>query len=154
VLARVEITAPKDGIVHETTVHTVGGVIGAGESIMKIVPTGDSLDVEAKIPPQSIDQVYPGQSVALRFPALNLRKTPEIEGTVRTVSADLIQDSKTNESYYTARIAIPVERIHDLNLPLVPGMSVEAYIHTDRRTLISYLIKPLHDQISKALRER
>jgi len=154
VLARIDIPAPQDGIVHEMTVHTVGGVVAPRELIMTIVPIGDSLDVEIKIPPQSIDQVHPGQGAALRFSALDLRTTPEIEGTVTTVSADLVQDDKTNEHYYSARIAIPAGRIAELNLPLVPGMPVETFIRTDSRTVISYLMQPLQDQIEKALREQ
>jgi HlyD family secretion protein len=88
----------------------------------------------------------------LRFSAFGLRTTPEIDGTVTTVSADLVQDQKTNEHYYSARIAVPVEWIPELDLPLVPGMPVEAFIRTDSRTVISYLMKPLYDQIEKAVR--
>jgi HlyD family secretion protein len=154
VLARIDILAPQDGIVHEMTVHTIGGVIAAGDSMMMIVPTGDSLDVEAKIAPHSIDQVHPGQSAALRFSTVHLRATPELEGTVTTVSADLVKDDVTNEHYYLARIAIRAQRIAELNLPLVPGMPVEAFIRTDRRTLVSYLVKPLQNQIEKGLAER
>ncbi len=97
--------------------------------------------------------MHPGQNAGLRFSAFDLRTTPEVEGTITTVSADLVQDSKTNEHYYSARIAIPAERIAELSLPLVPGMPVEAFIRTDSRTVISYLMQPLQDQIEKALRK-
>jgi HlyD family secretion protein len=153
VFSRIEIRAPQDGMVHELAVHTIGGVVKAGEEMMLIVPVGDPLDVEARIPPAAIDQVRVGQAAVLRFTAFNQRTTPGIDGTVTVVSADLVQDPKTNERYYTARIAIPQTRAKDLGLTLLPGMPVEAFIHTDDRTVVSYLMKPLNDQIIKAFRE-
>jgi len=154
VFSRIEIRAPLDGTVHEMTVHTVGGVVSAGEAMMLIVPTGDNLDVEVKIPPEAIDQVHVGQKAALRFSAFNQRTTPEIDGIVTLVSADLIQDPKSNERYYSARIAIPEPRLRELQLTIIPGMPVEAFIRTDDRTVVSYLMRPLSDQINKAFRER
>jgi HlyD family secretion protein len=154
VFSRIEIRAPQDGTVHEMSVHTVGGVVAGGESMMMIVPAGDTLDVEARIPPASIDQMHVGQTAVLRFSAFDQRTTPEIDGTVTTVSADLVKDEKSNEQYYTARIAIPQQKIQELGLALVPGMPVEAFIRTNDRTVVSYLMKPLNDQIMKAFRER
>ena len=154
VFSRIEIRASQDGTVHELAVHTIGGVVKAGEEMMLIVPVGDTLDVEARIPPAAIDQVHVGQTAVLRFTAFNQGTTPEIDGTVTVVSADIVQDPKANERYYTARIAIPQIRIKDLGLTLVPGMPVEAFIRTDDRTVVSYLMKPLNDQIMKAFRER
>jgi len=154
VFSRIEIRAPQDGTVHEMSVHTVGGVIEAGEELMQIVPASDTLDVEAKVPAEAIDQVHVGQTAFLRFSAFDQRTTPEIDGTVMIVSADLIQEDKTNERYYTARIAIPPQKIQDLGLALLPGMPVETFIRTDDRTVVSYLMKPLNDQIRKAFRER
>ena len=154
VLARVDIRAPQDGIVHEMSVHTVGGVVSPSETMMMIVPAGDALDVEARIPPQMIDQVRIDQVAVLRFPAFDQRTTPEIDGRVTSISPDLVQDPKTNEHYYSVRIAIPDERVKWLNLKLVPGMPVECFIRGDDRTVISYLTKPLRDQIEKAFRER
>jgi HlyD family secretion protein len=157
VLARVDIRAPQDGTVHEMSVHTVGGVVAPGEAMMMIVPVGDTLDVEARIAPQMIDQVHVGQKAVLRFSAFSQRTTPEIDGQVTLVSADLVQDPKdpkASEGYYSLRIAIPEEQVRGLKLQLVPGMPVECYIRTDDRTVISYLVKPLRDQIEKAFRER
>ena len=157
VLAHIVIRSPQDGTVHEMTVHTVGGVVAPGEAMMLIVPVGDTLDVEARIAPQMIDQVHVGQTAVLRFSAFNQRTTPEIDGKVTLVSADLVQDAKDpkpSEGYYSVRIAIPEERLRDLKMQLVPGMPVECFIRTDDRTVISYLVKPLRDQIEKAFRER
>ena len=154
VLSRIEIRAPQDGTVHEMSVHTVGGVVAAGEAIMMIVPAKDTLDVEAKIAPQMINQVHIGQTAVLRFSSFDQRTTPEIDGVVTRVSPDLIKDPKTNEQYYSVRIGISSDTIKKLKLELVPGMPVESFIKTDDRTVLSYLMKPLHDQIMRAFRER
>lgn len=154
-LKRIDIRAPQDGTVMQLAVHTIGGVVNASEPLMLIVPAADKLTVEARIPPQSIDQVRVGQTAALRFSAFDMRTTPEIFGTVGVVSADITQDEKSGTSYYTVRIALPPDEIARLDgLKLVPGMPVETFIQTDERTVISYLVKPLRDQIVKAFRER
>jgi HlyD family secretion protein len=153
-LKRTDIRAPQDGTVFQSTVHTIGGVIPAGEPIMMIVPDSDRLTVEAKVNPQDIDKVQLGQSATLRFSAFNFRTTPEISGTVSQVSADITTDQRTNQSYYTIRIAMPPKEVERLgNVRLVPGMPVEAFVKTGDRTVMSYLMKPLSDQISRAFRE-
>lgn len=154
VLSRIEIRAPQDGTVHEMAVHTVGGVVASGEAIMMIVPVKDALDVEAKIAPQMINQVRIGQTAVLRFSSFDQRTTPEIDGVVTRVSPDLIKDPKTNEEYYSVRIRIHTETAKNLKLELVPGMPVESFIKTDERTVLSYLMKPLDDQVMRAFRER
>ena len=153
-LKRTDIRSPQDGTVFQSTVHTVGGVIPAGEPIMMIVPDSDRLTIEAKVNPQDIDKVALGQSATLRFSAFNMRTTPEIFGTVSQISADITTDQRTNQSYYTIRIAMPPEQVARLgNVKLVPGMPVEAFVKTDDRTVMSYLVKPLSDQINRAFRE-
>jgi HlyD family secretion protein len=154
-LKRVDIRAPQDGVVHELSVHTVGGVIGEGETIMLVVPKDETLMVEVKIAPQDIDQVHLGQKAVLRFSAFNQRTTPELDGEVIRVSADVSQDQKTGSSYYTARVSVAEEQIARLEgLKLVPGMPVETFIQTNPRTVVTYLVKPLHDQITRAFREK
>ena len=104
-LRRIDIRAPQDGIVHQLTAHTVGGVISPqGEPIMLIVPESDLLSAEVKIAPQDIDQVHIGQTAVMRFPAFNQRTTPELNGEVSRISADVSQDAKTGASFYTIRI--------------------------------------------------
>ncbi|MDR6189626.1 HlyD family type I secretion membrane fusion protein [Agrobacterium pusense] len=153
-LKRIDIRSPQDGIVHELAVHTIGGVIGAGETMMQIVPTNDLLVVETKIQPSDVDQIHVGQQATLRFSAFNQRTTPEVSGHVKTVAADLVSNPQTGESWYTARIDIAPDELAKLgNLSPVAGMPVEAYIKTGERTALSYLIKPLTDQIAKAMRE-
>ena len=154
-LKRIDIRAPQDGTVLESKVHTVGGVIPAGDAIMLIVPETDNLAVEAKVNPHDIDQVQVGQSAVLRFSAFNLRTTPEINGTITRVSADTTTDQRTGQNYYTTRIAMTKSELARLgDVKLIPGMPVEAFVQTGERTVMSYLIKPLQDQFMRAFREK
>jgi HlyD family secretion protein len=154
-LRRVEIRSPIDGTVYQSSVHTVGGVITPGEQIMLVVPRDDALIVEAKILPQDIDQVRMAQTAFLKFTSFNQRTTPEIDGEVSLIAADVSQDSKTGVYFYTVRISIPAEEFPKLEgLKLVAGMPVEAFIKTSDRTVISYLTRPLADQIARAFREK
>src|SRR5262245_28701720 len=125
-LKRIDIRAPQDGIVLESKVHTVGGVIPAGDAIMLIVPETDNLMVEAKVNPHDIDQVQVGQSAVLRFSAFNLRTTPEINGTITRVSADTTTDQRTGQNFYTTRIAMTKGEIARIcGGKLIPGNAVE-----------------------------
>jgi HlyD family secretion protein len=154
-LKRVEMRAPQDGVVHQMTVHTVGGLVVPSEPAMLIVPEADRLVVEVRIPPQDIDNVRAGQSAILRFAAFNARTTPEVTGTVTRVGADVSQDAKSGASYYAARVALSADeqaRLGDVRL--VPGMPVEAHLQLGERSVLSYLTKPLHDQLAKAWKER
>jgi membrane fusion protein, type I secretion system len=154
-LKRIDLRAPQDGIVLESKVHTVGGVVPAGDTIMQIVPESDNLLVEAKVNPHDIDQVQIGQSAVLRFSAFNLRTTPEINGTITRVSADTATDQRTGQTYYTTRIAMTKSEIARLgDIKLIPGMPVEAFVQTGERTVMSYLMKPLQDQFMRAFREK
>jgi HlyD family secretion protein len=154
-LKRVDIRAPQDGTVFQSAVHTVGGVIQAGEPIMLIVPNADNLAVESKANPQDIDQLQIGQKVMMRFTNFNQRTTPEIFGNVSRISADTSTDQRTGASYYTIRVGLPPEEIAKLGeVRLVPGMPVETFIQTGDRTVLSYLAKPLVDQVTRAFREK
>jgi HlyD family secretion protein len=154
-LMRTDIRAPQNGVVQQLAVHTVGGVVSAGDTIMLIVPDADTLTVEAKITPQDIDQLFVGQQTTLRFAAFNMRTTPEIKGAVNFISADITQDQRTGVGYYVARIALSpseVERLGDVKL--IPGMPVAAFIKTSERTMLSYLVRPLRDQMDRAFKEK
>jgi len=154
-LNRIDIRAPQNGRVHQLAVHTVGGVISPGEQIMLIVPDNDTLAVEVRVTPRDIDQLYIGQSAFLRFAALNQRTTPEIEGDVVLVSADLTEDKRTGTSHYTARVSLKPDQVTRLGeAKLVPGMPVDVFIQTPGRTALAYLIKPLREQAERALKER
>jgi HlyD family secretion protein len=154
-LRRVDIRAPQDGMVEQSTVHTVGGVITAGDAIMMIVPQADDLEVEAKVNPQDIDKLQIGEKTLLRLSAFNQRTTPELNGVVIRVSPDVTTDQRTGQSYYTIRVSMPPEEVARLGeVKLIPGMPVEAFVQTGDRTMLAYLIKPLHDQLMRAFRER
>ena len=153
-LQRIEIRAPQTGIVHQLAVHTIGGVIAAGEAVMMIVPDGDTLVVEARIAPQDIDHVHIGQEAYIRFPAFNQRTTPVFLSTVARLSADAAKDPQTGQAYYQARLVLSEAEHQKLGrLTLVPGMPAEAHIRTPERSALSYFLKPLEDQMSKAFRE-
>jgi HlyD family secretion protein len=154
-LRRTDIRAPQDGMVLQSTVHTVGGVITAGDAVMMIVPQSDDLQVEAKVNPQDIDKLQIGQKTLLRLSAFNQRTTPELNGLVTRVSPDVTTDQRTGQSYYTIRVSMPPEEVARLgDVKMIPGMPVEAFVQTGDRTMLSYLIKPLSDQLMRAFREK
>ena len=152
---KLELRAPQAGVVHDLSVHTVGGVIGPAETVMTIVPDSDSLIVETHVTPQDIDQIRIDQGAVLRFPNFNQRTTPEIDGKISRIGADVSRDDKTGPAYFTVRIVIPAGQMQRLGeARLLPGMPVEVFIQTSERTMMSYLTKPLTDQVARAFRER
>jgi HlyD family secretion protein len=160
-LKHTDIRAPQAGVVYQLQVHTIGGVIGKGDTVMQIAPRADDLIVEAKVAPQDIDQVAVGASVRVRIEAGNRRTTPDLEGKVTVVSPDLTRESEItpkgpqSEQYYLARVALSKEDlISSPDLHLVPGMPAEVYIRTQDRTPLNYLLKPLREQIGRTFRER
>ena len=153
-LARTEIRAPVDGIVHEMQVSTVGGVVAPEQEMLKIVPTGQGVDFEVWVHPVSIDSVYPGQTVQLRFPAFDPRRTPSIKGTVQTISPDTITDPATRQSYYAVGVVVSEEEMARLgSVELVPGMPISAFLQTHARSVLSYLVEPISNLLSVAFRE-
>ena len=154
-LKRTEIRAPQAGTVHQSVVHTLGGVVNAGETIMLIVPKAETLTVEAKVAPQDIDQLALSQNAMLIFSAFNQRSMPEISGKVIRISADIVTDETSGTSYYTVRVAMSADEIARLgDVVLIPGMPVEAFIKTEDRKVLSYLVQPLSDQVKRAFREQ
>jgi HlyD family secretion protein len=157
-LKRVDIRAPHAGIVNLLNVHTVGGVIGNGETIMQIVPQGEELIVEVKVAPQDIDQIEIGGQAAVRIVAGNQRTMPELNGIVTHVSADLTREqasagvTSTHYVVHTSLLPAELDRLGEFRL--VPGMPAEVFIQTYARTPLQYLIKPLRDQIARTFRER
>ena len=154
-LRRVEIRAPRDGKVLQLAAHTVGGVLDAGELIMRIVPNDDRLVVEARVSPRDINQLHMGQPAVVRFASFNQRTTPELKGSVSGISADLSEDPVTGDNYFLVRIALSDEELARLGAKrIVPGMPTDVQIRTSDRTALSFLVKPLRDQLEKAFRER
>ena len=154
-LDRLDITAPASGIVYGLQVHTPRSVIRPAEPVLYLVPQDRPLVVAAQVSPINIDEVYVGQSVSLRFSALDQRETPELFGVVTLISADAFEDEASRQSYYRAEIELKEGEIEKLpqGVVLVPGMPVESYIRTADHSPLTYLVKPLADYFFKAFRE-
>jgi HlyD family secretion protein len=158
-LQRVDIRAPQAGFVNQLSVHTVGGVITNGETIMQIVPRADALVVEAKVAPPDIDQVSVGAKGIVRIMAGDQRTIPDLNGVLTLVSADLTRDpgpgTQDNQPYYLVRVSLPADEVKRLgDVKLVPGMPAEVFLQTYARTPLQYLLKPLREQIARTFRER
>ncbi|QCI69000.1 HlyD family type I secretion periplasmic adaptor subunit [Phreatobacter stygius] len=153
-LKRIEIRAPQSGLVHQLNYHTVGGVIPPGQPIMQIVPGDDLLVIEIRIQPQDIEKVAIGQPAHIRFSALPHGTTPEVQGKVTRVSADVVREQQTNAVYFTARVAVLDGELAKIGTHrLVSGMPAEVFVRTQDRTALAYLMKPIADQLNRAFRE-
>jgi HlyD family secretion protein len=151
---RSAVRAPQDGIVDKLAFTTLGSMVPPMQTIMQIVPDHDRLTVEAKLSPNDVDQVKAGAVADLRFTAFNTRVTPQILGKVRTVSADRETDERTGSAFYRTTIDIDPGQLKRLDgQALVPGMPVEVYVQTGRRSMLSYLLKPFFDQVSRSFRQ-
>ena len=153
-LARTEIRAPVAGLVHSMAVHTEGGVIAPGGSVLQIIPEGRELVVEAKVTPHDIESVHPGQEAMVRFSSFDSHTTPRLNGIVKTVSAAEIAD-KEGKTYYTAQVQVPPSELMKLEngQHLIPGMPAEVYLATQERSILSYFLKPLTDMMARTFRE-
>ena len=119
------------------------------------VPGGDTLVIEAKVAPRDIDQVRVGQQAFVRFSAFNQRSTPEVNGVILRVAADQTREPQSAQAYFVVRIILTDAELSRLGeLKLLPGMPADVYISTGERTALSYLMKPLSDQIVRAFKER
>jgi HlyD family secretion protein len=154
-LDRIEIRAPTSGTVNQLSIHTIGGVIKGGETIMEVVPDADDLQIEARVDPKDIDHVKTGQKAFVRLTAFNQRTTPQLKGSVNYVSADTGRDQQSNKTFYTVRIVLPEEERRRLSgQQLVPGMPTEVFMQTGSRTMLSYLFEPITDQLRRAFVEQ
>lgn len=154
-LKRIDIRSPIDGRVHQSTVHTMGGVVTSTEPLMLIVPTDDVLVAESRVSPTDVDQLQLGQQAVVQLGAFNQRTTPKLNGRVVHISPDVSVDQKSGVAFYSVRVSIPESEVERLgSVRLVPGMPLVAFMQTDMRTVLSYLIRPLQEQIDRAFRER
>lgn len=153
-LDRIEILAPVDGIVHEMQVFNAGGVVPPGETILQVIPVSQGVDFEIRVDPNAIDQVAQGQRAKVVFTAFNTRTAPEIFGTVSGISPNSVTDPATGQSFYRVTLAIPPEELTRLDgHEILPGMPIEAFLQTGERTVLSYLTRPLSDQLRRAFRD-
>ncbi len=154
ILRRTEVVAPNDGIIVNLQVHTSGGVIAPGASLLDIVPANVRLIVEARVDPGDIDVVQIGLPAQVRFPAFSQRTMAPVEGRVVRVSADSLTDERTGTSYYLVRVAIEDDLPTKLKgAELYPGMQAEVMITTGERTALDYFFKPISASLNRAFRE-
>jgi HlyD family secretion protein len=154
-LQRLEIRAPRTGLVHELAIHTVGGIVGPGQKLMSIIPTSERLIVNAKIRPEEVDQVQKGNRATVRISAFKLPAVPELDGEVTNVSPDQIVDQQSGRASFNVQITIATGERHKLEgKELTPGLPAEVLIRGDSRRVIAYLMQPLSDAIAVAFRER
>ncbi len=154
VLWRTAIRAPLTGTIVGLQVHTLGGVIGPGEPLLDIVPSGDRLVIEAQINPRDIDVVHPGLVTQVRLMPFSMRNTAPLEGRVTSVSADRLTDERTGQSYYLARIALNEDPAIALGgASLYPGMPAEVMFVTGTHTALGYIFKPITASLNRAFRE-
>ncbi len=153
-LAHLSIKAPITGTIYQLNIHTEGGVVAPGETLMMIVPQGDDLVLQAQIAPNDIAHVHVGQPAHIRFNSFSARVTPEISAEVTQVAADTTRVDAQTPPSYAIRLVISAKELEKLgDNKLRPGMSAEAFIQTETRSPFSYLVKPLVDQFSHAMRE-
>lgn len=153
VLNRSEIRSPVAGVVKGLAVHTIGGVISPGQTLMEIVPVTDKLVVQATIDPLDIDQVRPDMSAEVWLSALNRRTDRPVEGRVTTVSADRLTDPVTGAGYYLARVELDSSTLADKSVPIQAGMSADVMIRTGDRTTWEYLTQPIRQFFHNSLLE-
>ncbi len=160
---RAVIRSPVDGTIIDIHVTTIGGVIGQGP-VAEIMPDGDKLVIEAKVPHKSIDSVHVGLKAKIRFSSFKSRTTPVFTGTLTSLSPDTVQDRQgggmpdPNGPYYMARIEVDMDEFNKVakqkNLKLRPGMQAEIQIVIGTRTLLQYLLDPVTDNMFKAFKEK
>lgn len=153
-LKRRLIVAPQSGRVLNLGFHTTGGVITPGQSVMEIVPVDDRLVLLARVPVTEVERVFPDQSAIVRFTAFNRNTTPELQGTIESVSADTLIEPETGLPYYSAKVRLSeTERAKLDGEELVAGMPAEVLISTGERLVASYLMRPLADSYSRTFRD-
>ena len=154
-LERLIVRAPVNGIVHDSVVQTIGGVVTPSQTMMEIIPSNDVLAADIRVRPIDIDRVQVDQAVILTLASFDPRQVPEIHSNVQSVSADLTVDKNTGAEYYEARVTLPKDELKKIpaEISLVQGMPIEGFVVLQDRTVLAYLIKPIMDNISKVWQE-
>ena len=154
-VTRTELRAPVRSTVKQIYISTVGGVVKPGEPIMDLVPLDDTLLVEARVKPQDVAFLRPGQDVMVKISAYDFSIYGGLEGKLESISADTIEDKK-GEQHYVVKVRTRKNAIvhHNEQLPIIPGMVVTADILIGKKTVLDYLLKPILKAKQNALRER
>ena len=153
-LERVNIRAPVDGIVHELQVTTIGGIVAAGGTLMNVIPQQSGFEFEARVSPQSISLVHENQRAQITLSTLTRQNALPLSGKVSAISPEAITDRVTGEVFYRVALEISPEELASLpkTTKLIAGMPLEAFLHTEQRTVLSYLIAPLGTQLRRSFR--
>ncbi|MDQ3201086.1 MAG: HlyD family type I secretion periplasmic adaptor subunit, partial [Pseudomonadota bacterium] len=149
------IRAPVSGQVMDVSIHTVGGVVQAGQTLMQVVPRDAPMAITARFEPLMANKLRPGLPVHVHFTALQRVDTPTVTGTVTTVSADQLIDEQTKQPYFSAKVEIPADTVASLQaagLLVRPGMLADVTVVTGERTLMNYLMKPLRERLLAAFK--
>lgn len=153
-LKRTQVMAPASGRVVNLGVSTAGGVIRPGQAIMEIVPADQALIVEARVRTGDIDKLRIGQSTRIRLSAFTQADVPEANGRIFDISADALEDERTGEPYYKARVKLDDDQPQDVvALELMPGMPADLFVNTGERAVISYLSQPISDRLARTFIE-
>lgn len=154
-LQRIDMRAPGAGAVHQLAVHTVGGVLQAGEPAMLIVPDEDGLQLDVRIAPVDIDQIELGKTVRVKVQAGNQATNPELVGSVSRIGADISRDERNGPAFYAVRVELPRREIERLEaVRIIAGMQADVFIETVPRTPLDFLMKPVMSQWDRTFRER
>lgn len=153
VLTRTDIKSPLDGTIVGLQIHTPGGVVGPGEPLMDLVPSGAGMIIESQVDPNDIDVVHAGLPAQVRLTAFNQRNLSPMDGTVLTVSADRLTDERTGVPCFLARVMLEEDLSDDIAVTLYPGMQAEVMIVTGERTVLDYIFRPLSQSLGRAFRE-
>lgn len=154
-LSRMDLRAPVSGVIYGLSVFGERAVVRPADPVTFIIPQDRPLIIGARIDPVHIDMVYPGQETKISLPTFDARTTPELFGHVRQISADAFLDERTQMSFYRATIELSEDELAKLpeGAVLIPGMPVQAFLQTQSRTPLAYLVKPLADYFNRAFRE-
>jgi adhesin transport system membrane fusion protein len=155
-LSRTELRSPTAGVVNDVQVTTRGGFVQAGQKIMEVVPLGDKLLVETRVKPSDIAFIKVGDKAVVKITAYDFSIYGGLEGKVVQVSADSIYDEATKEAYFN--VIVETEKSYLISagrkLPITPGMMTDTHIVTGRKSILTYLLKPVLKARSDALTER
>jgi HlyD family secretion protein len=150
---RSEIRAPQSGVVDKIAYTTIGSAVPATQPLLQIVPDRDTMIVEARIRPQDVDQVRVGQAARVTFSGFNRQTTPDIAGKLIFVSPDLTSDQRTGQSYYRIKVRLDAGALAKApQIALKAGMPAEIFVETGNRSILSFLVKPLLDQLRYSMR--
>ncbi|MGX5846162.1 HlyD family type I secretion periplasmic adaptor subunit [Mesorhizobium sp. PL10] len=155
-VARTDIRSPVDGIVNTLDINTVGAFVQPGAVVAGIVPTSETLLVEARVSPRDVAFIRPGQDALIKVTAYDFSIFGGIEGKVSNITADSLVDQKTGEPYYQVRVATDKSTLtrDGKTYSIIPGMICSVDIKTGRKTILTYLMKPINKAREEAMSER